>query len=296
MASPHTAEELDKAVAVFCRFIRDLPETDLVEKAWGPKEVLAHLVFYSENYVTQVEAILAGQPAEPPWGRWDDLNARVVEASRGVTVGELLRRFESATERLCAVAEVRDPERITLQVTQGSTRRTLAQLMGEEAGHIRHHLRALERQARREYLGDADRLRETVDDFCRLVRALSEEARTDAEVWGPKEVLAHLVFWHERYVTQVETVLAGVPFAGPPGRRDDLNAQAVEASRGVPVDDLLRRLQTVDERLRDLARTLDPQNVLVEVHWQRGTYRCTLDDVIVRAEKHVRQHHRELAR
>lgn len=56
MASPHAAEELDKAVAVFCRFIWDLPETDLVEKAWGPKEVLAHR---AEKHVRQHHRALA---------------------------------------------------------------------------------------------------------------------------------------------------------------------------------------------------------------------------------------------
>ena len=37
------SDDLRRAVDEFHRFIGDLPETALVEKAWGPKEVLAHL-------------------------------------------------------------------------------------------------------------------------------------------------------------------------------------------------------------------------------------------------------------
>ncbi|MBU0490416.1 MAG: DinB family protein [Chloroflexi bacterium] len=265
MALPLAAQELDQAVAAFYRFIRGLPATDVAEKAWGPKEVLAHLVFYSESYVAQVDATLAGRPAAPPRGWWDDLNAQAVEVSRGVPVAELLRRLETCAGQLCAVAQAHDPARIAVQVTHGATRRTLARLMGEEAGHIRHHLQALERQARRGYLDDVDRLRETVDGFCRFIWGLPQEMLVDASpAWGPKDVLAHLAFWHERYVAQVEAVLAGAPFAWPAGRRDDLTARAVEASRDVSIDKLLRRLQTTDERRRGLARTLDPQNVLGE--------------------------------
>ena len=78
------AEQLRTVVAAFGRFIAELPDTAVVEKACGPKEVLADLVFWMESFVLQTDALLANQPPQPPQGSFDDLNAQAVEASRGV--------------------------------------------------------------------------------------------------------------------------------------------------------------------------------------------------------------------
>ena len=130
-------DDLRQAVGEFRHFVSGLPEPALVEKAWGPKEALAHLVFWLESYVTQVEALLAGQTPELPSGRFDDLNAEVVTASRGVPVTELLRRHLVACERLYQVAESHDPENIVLVLKQGSAfRHPLPVYMTAEAGHI----------------------------------------------------------------------------------------------------------------------------------------------------------------
>jgi hypothetical protein len=63
-------ERLRETVEAFCRFIEQLPEAALAEQEWRPKEVLAHLLFYHESYVAQVEAPVAGEPFEPPKGRF----------------------------------------------------------------------------------------------------------------------------------------------------------------------------------------------------------------------------------
>ena len=138
-------------------------------------------------------------------------------------------------------------------------------------------------------------LRAAVEGFSRFIRELPEADQAE-KAWGPREVLAHLVFWIESYVAQVESLLSGEPPELPQGRFSDLNVQAVEASRGVPVGELLRRFRAADERLRHFGRTLDPQRILLEVHWRRGTWLCTLDDVIAKIRTHVHRHHRELAR
>ena len=70
----------------------------------------------------------------------------------------------------------------------------------------------------------------------------------------------------------------------------------MRAARGVPVGELGHRFRTADERLRRLTRALDPQDVLVEWHWARGTWLCTLDDAVARTEAHVREHQKQLAR
>ena len=283
-------EKLCEAVDDIGRFIVGLPKADLVEKAWGPKEMLAHLVFWIESYVAQVDALLAGETPVPPQGRFDDLNTQAIQASRGVPVEELLRSHQAACEHLCQVARTHDPDGIVFLLKKGSSvRRPLTWYLSAEASHISWHQRLLERQTNHAYSGEIEKLKETVDAFCQFVQELPDADLADRE-WGPKEVLAHLVFWHERHVAQIETILAQEPFAGPEGRPKDLNAQAVEAGRSQPVDELARRLQVADERLRGFGRTLDPQDVVLEVQ----SHLHTLEGAIARIEAHIRNHHRRL--
>src|SRR5262245_62999238 len=61
-------EHLREAVHAFARFIAELPDTAVVEKACGPKEVLAHLVFWTESYVLQTDALLSNHSPGTPSG------------------------------------------------------------------------------------------------------------------------------------------------------------------------------------------------------------------------------------
>jgi hypothetical protein len=280
-------EKLRQAVSEFAHFIRELPEVALVEKAWGPREVVAHLVFWIESYVIQAEAILAQKQPEPPQGHFGELNAKMIEASRDVPVINLLRRQQAACERLGNLAQILDSSTVMLELKKGSVPHSLTWFIVGEAGHIRHHHQRLIRQVRRDYLSEIEKLRKTVEKFCHLIRVLPEVALIK-QAWGPKEVLAHLVFWHERYIAQIEAILAEKAFTGSQGRRDDLNAQALEASHNVSVAELLGRFQVADERLREFGQTLDPQNIIVEER--------TLDDLISKVKSHIRNHHLELVR
>jgi len=289
-------EGLREAVARFWRFVSELPDGALVEKAWGPKEVLAHLVFWHESYVAQAEAWPSTGAVGLPRGRFEEINARAVAASRGLPAADLLRRYRDANKRLCRLAQADEADSITLRLKRGSVPRPLAWFVTAEAGHIGHHLGILERQARRDPAGEAERLREAVDEFCRVIAGLPVAALVD-QPWGPKQVLAHLVIAHELCVAQINAFLAGEPFMLPRGV--DLEARVVEAGRGVPVADLVRRFRAADARLRHFGRTLDPQDVVLEtwrLQMKRGSLFSTLDHIIARIEAHVRSHSRDLAR
>ncbi|MDQ5852324.1 MAG: ClbS/DfsB family four-helix bundle protein [Chloroflexota bacterium] len=64
------------AVNDFCDCIETLPPEALKERAWGFKEVLAHILFWHESVTTAAEALINQQPFEVPDGRFDELNAR----------------------------------------------------------------------------------------------------------------------------------------------------------------------------------------------------------------------------
>lgn len=130
-------------VGRFCQFITTLSACALVEQEWGPKEVLAHLVYHHELYVKLVEMFLAGTPVEPPKGRFRDLNAEAVAASRGITATELADRLQAANQRLVKFYQQHDPSTITVEIKAGAKLRTLAELVPEVEAHVRNHLEKL---------------------------------------------------------------------------------------------------------------------------------------------------------
>jgi hypothetical protein len=116
-----------------------LPASALVEQDWEPKEVMAHLVYHHELYVNLAEAFLAGTPAALPKGRFRDLNARAIAASRGTSPVNLANRLRKADGRLVQLHLLHDPSEIEVQIKAGAKLRTLAELVPEVETHIRNH-------------------------------------------------------------------------------------------------------------------------------------------------------------
>lgn len=138
---------------------------------------------------------------------------------------------------------------------------------------------------------DLERLSITTEAFCRFIEGLPQDALAEQE-WGPKEVLAHLVSYHELYVAQMEALLAGAPFEPPQGRYSALNAQAVACSRGVLPDELVARFRAADHRLCALAASPQAKDVVLEI--KKGVKPRRLDSLILEIEAHVRNHLQQL--
>ncbi len=67
--------------------------------AWSPKDILAHVVFWEQRFLSWVRQAEAGQPVERPetgytWDDLDRLNARNYEANRDRSYTDVLAEFE----------------------------------------------------------------------------------------------------------------------------------------------------------------------------------------------------------
>ena len=147
---------LDQAVEDFCWFMQNLPQEAATQRAWGPKEVLAHLVYYHELYVAQAQAFLAGTRVELPKGRYSDLNAEAAERCRDVPIDELVRRLRIANRRLGESYAEGNPDEIVVPIKTGVRPYRLAKLIPEVAAHIRNHQRQLQTELRRGRAGFAE--------------------------------------------------------------------------------------------------------------------------------------------
>lgn len=91
------------------------------------------------------------------------------------------------------------------------------------------------------------------------------QARIKVGIWGPREILCHLAWWHQATVEGMESVLAG----GKPYRFyasvDEMNARAVGRLAGHDIAKLVELVRQLQGRLVKAARALPDPNATVLV-------------------------------
>ena len=264
------AQALSEAAGALRRYVEGLPPEALLEKAWGPREVIAHLAYWMEDHVAQVEAALEDRKATPLDGSYDALNARAVEIVRGVPADALLARCEAACAHLVAEAARPEGHAIRLVLKKGSPLRPLDWFLRGEAEHVHWHLRILEEQARYDPVVRAEALAAAGVAF--LARRPYAAA------------LAHATRCEEALVAQVRAADEEVTTPLPTGR---VLEEQVEALAGLDAEALEERFRSANVALCAAVREADPQDTVVtfwRLQMRRGTMRCTLDDAVARVE------------
>jgi hypothetical protein len=141
--------QLDELVDRLIGVIDDLPESKLRPAAWGPREMLVHIVFAHEMYVRNLSAVAKGEPP-PLWvGRYLDQNAQALESNRDATVPQLIDRLRAAHQLLKDLAVEPRVVGTPFYFKAGSKPRTLAGAIGEVCGHFRGHIADIRRLSRR---------------------------------------------------------------------------------------------------------------------------------------------------
>ena len=138
-SSPEDLARLTASVEGFCQMIDRLPARAMLEKPWGPRQVLSHLVFWHETYVRQTDARLAGHGWLLPEGSFKELNAQAVASLAAVGVPTLLARFRAANTRLCSLAHEPKAAGVQIQLKQDSKSWPLGELLVMVEAHIRRH-------------------------------------------------------------------------------------------------------------------------------------------------------------
>ena len=136
--------ELGSAVGEARLYFSELDGEAIVRPAaWGPAEVLSHLVYWHGVYLEGLESLLAG---EPPFGAHetiDDLNARALEKMAGSRVVDLLTEWEDLQQRLDERARAMPDPKVAVPVYSDGTEHSLIEPIQELAGHINEHLEEL---------------------------------------------------------------------------------------------------------------------------------------------------------
>lgn len=130
-----------------------------------------------------------------------------------------------------------------------------------------------------------------VQEAIRWYETSASTASGKVGTWGPKEVLAHCIFWHQVTAEGMESVARN----GPPRRTtaptDDLNAQAVAQRAGKTLADLVAEARQVHQRLVQAARSISNWDsiVLVRVDGTTQTVRQRLERIPNHWWEHIAQ-------
>jgi hypothetical protein len=133
-----------------------------------------------------------------------------------------------------------------------------------------------------------------IQSFTAFVRSLpaAEMEPSSRESWGPREVLIHLVFWHEQYA-RIASAMARdkKPFLLK-GSARALNDAAVAREINVPIDELLKRWTRAHERFSAVARSHRASEIRMPL--RVGGKAWPVADLIRIAAGHIRRHHAKL--
>ncbi len=138
----------------------------------------------------------------------------------------------------------------------------------------------------------AARLSESVEAFACALESISETPLTGGE-WGPREMLCHIVFWHETYARIAHAINTGQDPMPLVGTFPEFNRQSVLELGQVPVTVLVARLRRAQRRFAGELLTMSPSSRITIKVGARG--RGPLEFVL-KTDAHIRGHLDEVRR
>jgi hypothetical protein len=137
---------------------------------------------------------------------------------------------------------------------------------------------------------DTVKLDEAVDSFIGFTRSLSAQTlkASGTDRWGPREVLIHLVFWHEQYASIASAVAAKRPPKLHAGTIGDVNRFAVAEDAETSVETLIARWTKANRRLAGVASRRDA--VRLRIPLREKSKQWPLADLLRVAAGHIGKH------
>ncbi len=135
-----------------------------------------------------------------------------------------------------------------------------------------------------------ERLDQTITNFLTFIDSIPADKLKPSlsTEWGAREIIIHIVFWHEQYVAILHEVIAGRNPKLLKGTFREANHRAVKELVPIPISELATRLLRAQEQLRLVAST--PQAKTLKFSFKEGGKVWPFEEVLERIEKHIRTH------
>lgn len=137
-------KRLNDAIACLIEIHENIadPQAEVAD-GWMVKDVLAHITFWHESFARNISDLVNGRPPVPLKGKYVDLNRRSTQEMKGLTVEQIIERLYAAHESI--QRDILSPTLKLIPYRKGSRDYTPEEHLDVVTGHIREHLKALEK-------------------------------------------------------------------------------------------------------------------------------------------------------
>ena len=106
------------------------------------------------------------------------------------------------------------------------------------------------------------------------------------EEWTAKDILGHIVFWHESFARNVSDIVNGIEPTPLKGNYRDLNQRCFDEMRTKTIDELAKRLEAAHRVIQE--NILNPKLVLIP--YKKGSRDYTPDEHLDIVNEHIKEH------
>lgn len=129
-------------------------------------------------------------------------------------------------------------------------------------------------------------LDETILQFSDIYKNMANPESYMVEAWTAKDVLGHILFWHESFARNVRDLVNDIKPTPLKGKYSDLNQRCFEEMRPRTVEELIKRLET--------AHTVIQENILnpkIEfIPYKKGSRSYTPEEHLDIVNEHIKEH------
>lgn len=141
---------------------------------------------------------------------------------------------------------------------------------------------------------ETSKLDQAISSFITFARSLPpramEPSRTDR--WGPREVLIHLVFWHEQYNQIAAAVAANQQPGLFEGTFKEINRFAVTQNLAVSIEELAARWTKAQRALEHITTSAGGEGLKLRL--RKGSKEWPLSVLVRLAARHIENHEAKL--
>jgi hypothetical protein len=223
---------------------------------WTFKDLVAHVTAWSDLTTRRLARYRETGEMQGSGGEADDINAAVVERTKGRDAREILDELDASTDKLFAEIEKLDEKQL-----HANDDWAITIVAGNTYGHFAEHHTELFDAVPKRPAQLLERMREGWRMFRRPLGrlGLSTLSQTTPAGWTYKAMLAHLAYWMEVLPEELPVRLEGRRTSGVEFEAE--NAREAAASDGRSAHDTIARLDAAYKKVFAVTTALPDRDV-----------------------------------
>ncbi|MBE0672936.1 MAG: ClbS/DfsB family four-helix bundle protein [Anaerolineales bacterium] len=129
-------------------------------------------------------------------------------------------------------------------------------------------------------------LNKTISQLSDVYKNMANPEIAVYEEWTAKDILGHIVFWHESFARNVRDIVNDIKPTPLKGKYSDLNQRCFDEMRQKTVEEIIQRLEAAHRVIRE--NILNPKLVLIP--YKKGSRDYTPEEHLDIVNEHIKEH------